>query len=137
MRPRGTDYDSVTEAAGAFERGVQRLERGQAAEGLDELKAAAHVPAFRFPAAARLGREHIKLGQPLEGIEWLSRAAETPASTREAGLAVLYDLAQALEGIGEGARALAVLMEISADDPGYQDVAQRIARLLRQEEQHG
>ena len=137
MRPRGTDYDSVTEAAGAFERGVQRLERGQVAEGLDDLKAAAHVPAFRFPAAVRLGREHIKLGQPLEGIEWLSRAAEMPASTREAGLAVLYDLAGALEGIGEGARALAVLMEISADDPGYRDVAPRIARLMRQEEQHG
>ena len=137
MRPRGTDYDSVTEAAGAFERGVQRLERGQTADGLDELKAAARVPAFRFSAAARLGREHIKLGQPLEGIEWLSRAAEMPAPTREAGLAVLYDLAHALEGIGEGARALAVLMEISADDPGYRDVAQRIARLMRQEGQHG
>ncbi len=60
-----------------------------------------------------------------------------PAPTREAGLAVLYDLAHALEGIGEGARALAVLMEISADDPGYRDVAQRIARLMRQEGQHG
>ena len=137
MRPRRTDYDSVTEAASAFERGVQRLERGQSAEGLDELKAVAHVPAFRFPAAARLGREYIRLGQPLEGIEWLSRAAEMPAPTPEAGLAVLYDLAHALEAIGEGVRALAVLMEISADDPGYRDVAQRIARLMRQEEQHG
>ena len=60
-----------------------------------------------------------------------------PAPTREAGQAVLYDLAGALEAIGEGARALAVLMEISADDPGYQDVAARIARLMRQQEQHG
>jgi tetratricopeptide (TPR) repeat protein len=135
MRPRGTDYDSVSEGASAYERGVQRLERGQVAEGLEELKEAAYIPAFRFNAAARLGREYLKRGDTLEGIEWLSRAAEMPATTRDAGLAVLYDLGRALESIGEGARALAVLMEISADDGAYKDVSQRIAVLARQEDE--
>ena len=135
MRPRGTDYESVNEGASAYERGVQRLERGQVAEGLEELKEAAYIPAFRFNAAARLGREYIKRGDTLEGIEWLSRAAEMPATTRDAGLAVLYDLGRALESIGEGARALAVLMEISADDGAYKDVSQRIAVLARQEDE--
>ena len=135
MRPRGTDYDSVTEAAGAYERGVQRIEHGEVAQGIEELKEAAYIPAFRFPAAARLGREFIRLGETHEGIEWLSRAAEMPAPTPEAGLAVLYELARALESIGEGVRALAVLMEISADDAGYRDVAQRIAVLAREEDE--
>ena len=58
-----------------------------------------------------------------------------PATTRDAGLAVLYDLGRALESIGEGTRALAVLMEISADDGGYKDVSQRIAVLARQEDE--
>lgn len=135
LRPRGTDSESVTEAAGAYERGVQRLERGQVTEGLLELKEAAHASAFRFPAAARLGREYIKQGDMLEGIEWLSRAADMPSPSRDAGLAVLYDLARALESIGEAARALAVLMEINADDAGYRDVPQRIEALSREE--HG
>jgi tetratricopeptide (TPR) repeat protein len=133
MRPRGIDYDSVTEAASAYERGVQRIERDEVAQGLEDLKEAAYIPAFRFQAAARLGREYIRLGETLEGIEWLSRAAEMPAPTREAGLAVLYELARALESIGEGVRALAVLMEISADDAGYRDVTQRIVLLAQQE----
>ena len=135
MRPRGGDYESLTEAASAYERGVQRLERGDVKEGLEELEEAARIPALRFPAAARLGREYVKRGQAHAGIEWLERAAEMPAPSRDAALAVLYDLGLALEGIGEGVRALAVMMEISVDDPGYRDVPQRIEALARQEDE--
>ncbi len=135
IRPRGTDFESVTEGASAYERGVQRLERGEIKEGLEELEEAARIPALRFPASARLGREYVKRGQAHAGIEWLERAAEMPAPSRDAALAVLYDLGLALEGIGEGVRALAVLMEISVDDPGFRDVPQRIKALARQEDE--
>ena len=132
-RTAGADYSGVTETAGVYERGVQRLDRGQVKEGLEDLEEAARNPAFRFPAAARLGREYVKRGQAPAGIEWLGRAAEMPAPSREAGLAVLYDLALALESIGEGVRAFAVLMEISTDEPDYRDVRERIQTLARQE----
>ena len=135
MRPRSADYQSVTDGASVYERGVQRLEQGQVQEGLADLVEATRVPAMRFPAAARLGREYITRGQTQAGIDWLERAADMPAPTRDAGLGVLYDLAAALDTSGERARALAVLMEINAEDPGYRDVARRLEVLARAEDE--
>jgi hypothetical protein len=66
-----------------------------------------------------------------DGIEWLERAAEAPAPSPDEGWAVLYDLAQALERIGENARALAVLLEVEADAGTYRDVRGRIELLSR------
>ena len=42
---------------------------------------------------------------------------------------LLFDLAEALEGEGETARALAICMELQADAGNYRDVAARIDRL--------
>jgi hypothetical protein len=135
MRPRSADYRSVTEGASVYERGLQRLEQGQVKEGVADLIEATRVPAMRFPAAARLGREYIAHGQTQAGIDWLERAAEMPAPTRDAGLGVLYDLAVALDSIGESVRALAVLLEINAEEPAYRDVAQRLEVLARLEDE--
>jgi hypothetical protein len=44
---------------------------------------------------------------------------------------VLYELAAALEQLGEPARALAVLMELQADAGTYRDVSERVERLSR------
>jgi hypothetical protein len=43
----------------------------------------------------------------------------------------MYDLADTLQRSGEGARALAVLLELQADAGQYRDVASRIERLSR------
>jgi hypothetical protein len=110
MRPRGADYRTVAEGAELYERGVRRIEDGDVRDGLADLAEAARVPAFRFPAAARLGREYVVRGHAHAGIEWLERAAEMPPPTRDAGLAVLYDLGVALDAVGESTRALAVMM---------------------------
>jgi hypothetical protein len=134
MRPRGADYRTVAEGAELYERGVRRIEDGDVRDGLADLAEAARVPAFRFPAAARLGREYVVRGHAHAGIEWLERAAEMPPPTRDAGLAVLYDLGVALDAVGESTRALAVMMEIEADEPNYRDVRQRLEVLTRLEE---
>lgn len=135
MRPRGADYRTVAEGAELYERGLRRLEDGEIRDGLADLAEAARVPAFRFPAASRLGREYVARGHAHAGIEWLERAAEMPAPTRDAGLAVLYDLGVALNGVGESTRALAVMMELEADEPNYRDVRQRLQVLARAEEE--
>ena len=124
---------SVAEAAGLFERGQQRLDRGQAREGLADLEKAARVAEFRFQAASRLGREYAARGHAPVAIEWLERAAAMPAPSSDASLAVLYELGVALEGVGEIARALAVFMEIDSEEPGYRDVGARLAVLVRVE----
>ena len=66
-----------------------------------------------------------------QALDWFERAAEAPAPTPDAGRALLYDLADALEVIGESGRALAVFGELDADVHGYRDVAQRLERLSR------
>jgi hypothetical protein len=135
MRPRGADYRTVAEGAELYERGLRRLEDGEIRDGLADLAEAARVPAFRFPAASRLGREYVARGHAHAGIDWLERAAEMPAPNRDAGLAVLYDLGVALNAVGESTRALAVMMELAADEPNYRDVRQRLAVLTRAEKE--
>ncbi|MGH9238735.1 MAG: tetratricopeptide repeat protein [Vicinamibacterales bacterium] len=135
MRPRGADYRTVAEGAELYERGLRRLEDGEIRDGLADLAEAARVPAFRFPAASRLGREYVARGHAHAGIEWLERAAEMPAPSRDAGLAVLYDLGVALNAVGESTRALAVMMELEADEPNYRDVRQRLQVLARAEKE--
>jgi tetratricopeptide (TPR) repeat protein len=126
-----TAIPSVSEAAGLFERGQRRLDKGQR-EGLADLEAAARVPVFRFQAASRLGREYAARGQARAAIEWLEHAAAIPPS-RDASVAILYELGLALEGAGESARALAVFMEIDSEEPGYRDVGVRLTVLGRVE----
>ena len=122
----------MTEAAALFERGQQRLDKGQTREGLADLEAAARVLEFRFRAASRLGREYAARGQGPSAIEWLERAAAIPPS-RDASVAILYELGVALEGAGESARALAVFMEIDSEEPGYRDVGAKLTVLARME----
>jgi hypothetical protein len=71
----------------------------------------------------------VTRGDLTAGIDWLERAAEAPAADPEDGRALLYELASALQELGETARALAVLMELEADAVAYRDVPQRIEQL--------
>jgi hypothetical protein len=86
---------------------------------------------MRWQAGTRLGRLHIARGDLQAGVEWLERAAQAPAPTEEDGHAVMYELADALERLGESARALAVLLELQADAGDYRDLPARIDRLSK------
>jgi len=119
----------VAEALDQFERGISHLEHGRDDQAIAELRNAARTPILRFPAAARLGRLHLSRGELEIAVEWLERAAEAPAPALDEGLAVLYDLAAALQQLGESTRALAILMEIGAETTEYRDVPQRIEQL--------
>jgi hypothetical protein len=74
---------------------------------------------------------YVRRGELEAAVEWLERAADSPAETPEEGFAVLYELAAALERLGEPARALAVLVDLDADASGYRDVRRRIEHLAR------
>ena len=131
MRTRAARDQQVAGAANLYERGLEHAAQGRIADAVNDLQAAARVPLYRFAAAAQLGRLHITRGELEAGVEWLERAAEAPAPTPDDGFAVLYDLADALDRLGESARALAVLMELDADAAGYRDVRDRVAQLSR------
>lgn len=129
LRVKVTGDARVAEALDRFDLAIRHLEAGDEDQAIVELEQAARIPLLRFAAAARLGRLHLSRLEIDAGIEWLERAAAIPALDAEDGRAVLYDLAAALQTVGEGTRALAVLMEIEADAPGYRDVTARIAQL--------
>lgn len=122
---------SEDDAAEQYRAGVAHIRSGRIDDGIAALEAAARVPVMRFSAAAELGRLHISHGDVARGVEWLERAAEAPAPTGDDGHALLFELADALERLGESARALAILLELSADAPGYRDVHERVDRLAR------
>jgi tetratricopeptide (TPR) repeat protein len=129
MRDDAARGSEVNAAQASYDRGVALLDEGRTAEAVGELQAAARAPALRFAAAARLGRILLAAGETAQAIEWLERAAEAPAPSPEDGHAVLYDMAVALQGTGETARALAILLELEVECAGYRDVGSRVREL--------
>ena len=116
-----------------FELAKTYLEMGMPQEAVGSLQVAANDARYRFAAAAMLGEIHRDEGDVRAAIEWFERAAEAPAPLPEAGFALLYDLGDLLETVGETARALAIFLELDADAPGYRDVSNRVTRLSRVE----
>ncbi|HVL65664.1 MAG TPA: tetratricopeptide repeat protein [Vicinamibacterales bacterium] len=105
------------------------VELGMTEEAIGPLEVAARSPRYRFAAAALLARIVRDRGDLQRAIEWYERAAQAPAPAVDEGRALLYELGEALELLGEHARALAVFIELDADAPGYRDVGARVARL--------
>lgn len=127
---RGRAAGAETEDPGAaYAAGLAHLQMGRVADGVRALEVAARSPRYRFESASRIGRIRLGTGDAVDGVEWLERATEAPAPTPDEGLAVLYELADALTALGEDARALTVLAEIDASRAGYRDVADRIRAL--------
>ncbi len=113
---------------------LKMAETYQAAGMIDEargaLEQASQDPRFRFQALAALGRLYKRNDAP-EALRWLERAAEASAPSADEGRALLYDLADTLERTGEGTRALAVWLDLLADQEDYRDVRGRVDRLVQ------
>jgi hypothetical protein len=76
-----------------------------------------------------LAKACLELKDYVHAIEWYERAVEAPAPSPMAHHALLYELASVLEANGEGARALAVLLELQAEAGEYRDVSSRLEQL--------
>jgi tetratricopeptide (TPR) repeat protein len=131
LRAKAATEGRVTDAEQAYAAGLENARNGRIAEAMDALQAAARSPLMRFQASAELGRLYVRHGELGLGVDWMERAAEAPAPSADEGHALMYDLADALERLGESARALAVLLELQADAGRYRDVAFRVDRLSR------
>ena len=109
------------------------LEMGMLDEAIGALELAARSPRHRFEAASLLAQLHRDNSDLPAAIEWFERAAEAPAPSPDDARALLYDLGDVLETVGETARALAVFIELQTEAPGYRDLAIRVTRLTRTE----
>ena len=112
-------------------KGLAFYSSGQLDFAVPRLEAASRALASRFAAAATLGRICLGRGETWHAIEWFERAADAPAPTPADGHRLLYELADALEGVGEVARALAICLELRAEAGEYQDIATRVDRLAK------
>ena len=118
-------------AAEQLRLGMTYRDMGMLDDAIQSLELAARSARQRFDAASTLGRLLAERQDRAGALTWFERAAEAPAPSVEAGRALLYDLADVLEDLGETARALAVFGELDADAGGYRDVPARLARLSR------
>jgi tetratricopeptide (TPR) repeat protein len=100
-------------------------------EAADAFEKAARDPRYRFRSAQSLGRLYRKHGMVNEAVEWLEVASEAPAPKIDEHRSALYELADALETTGEHTRALAVLLDLVAEQSDYRDARARIERLSR------
>lgn len=131
IRDDSNRQSSEEAAAEQYRLALTYHEMGMPEDAIKALEGAARSPRQRFDAASMLGRLYLDRKDTAHAIEWLERAAEAPAPTPDAGRALLYDLAQTLEAVGEQARALAVFVELESESGGYRDVAGRIERLSK------
>jgi hypothetical protein len=97
---------------------------------MKELEVSARSLRHRFRAGALLAKLYTDQGDKARAVEWFERAAEAPAPSPAAAHQLLYELATALEAQGEGARALAVLLELQSEAGEYRDLAQRLEHLM-------
>ena len=126
------DRKSVEDAAAEqYRLALTYVEMSMPDDAIKALEIAARSPRQRFDAASMLGRLYLERNDHSHAIQWLEHAAEAPAPTPDAGRALLYDLATALETVGEHARALAVFVELESESGGYRDVAGQIERLSK------
>lgn len=129
LREQARQSVDETAAHEHFDRAQYHLQDGNEAAAMVELRTAAEAPTLRFAAAAQLGRLHVSRGEMADGIEWLERASQSPPVSPDEGLAVLYELADALQQQREAERALAAFTALNARRRGYRDVAARVALL--------
>ena len=130
-RLRDQASKQVDAAEAELKKGLALRKAGKIDDAIAALQAASRAPKLRFQTASLLGRIYVERKALPQAIEWFERAAQAPAPTAADGHLLLYELADALEGVGEVARALAVCLELQADAGDYRDVSARVDRLSK------
>jgi len=139
--PEATDLEGVFgnmrtrsglgEAEKEYKRGLALRTAGDIDGCIQALEKASRAPKLRFGTSWLIARLYRERNQMPEALDWLERAAQAPAPTPDESHQLLFELAEALEKVGEVARALAVCMELQSDAGSYRDVDERIVRLAK------
>ena len=131
MRDQASKRSGLDNAEKEYKRGLALRSKGDIDGCIAALEKASRAPKLRFSAAWLIARLYRDRDMMPQALEWLERAAQAPAPNVADGHQLLFELADGLEKAGEGARALAVLLELQADAGTYRDIDQRIDRLTK------
>jgi tetratricopeptide (TPR) repeat protein len=129
MRDEAAQDASPETAEQHFKLAATYVDMGMQEEAMKALEVAARSPRHRFRAGAMLAKSYLDSGDMVHAIEWYERAVEAPSPSPMAHHALLYELASVLEAHGEGARALAVLLELQSEAGEYRDVSSKLEQL--------
>ena len=121
----------LDDAEKEYKRGLALRDAGDIDGCIKALEKASRAPKLRFATARLIARLYRERNRMPEALEWLERASHAPASNVDDSHQLLYELAEALEKIGEVARALAVCLELRSEAGEYRDIAERIDRLTK------
>jgi tetratricopeptide (TPR) repeat protein len=114
-----------------YKRGLALHASGDIDGCIKSLEKASGSPRLRFAAAWLIGRLNRERGMLPQALEWLERASHASAPNADDAHRLSFELADALENVGEVARALAVCLELQADAGDYEDIVARIDRLAK------
>ncbi len=131
LRTQAARRSGLDDSEKEYKRGLALRKAGDIDGCIQALEKASRAPKLRFSTSWMIARLYRDRDQMAEALEWLERATQAPAPTSDDGNQLLYELAEALEKVGEVARALAVCMELQSEAGEYRDVAERIDRLTR------
>jgi tetratricopeptide (TPR) repeat protein len=112
-----------------YDLGIAYKEMGLLDDALAEFRIASGAPELYREACSMLGLCHWERGEALEAIRWYRAAIDAPGSDEVPLSGLRYDLAEMLEKTGDPRGAYELLAQVLAEEPGYRDVASRVAAL--------
>jgi tetratricopeptide (TPR) repeat protein len=131
LRTQSARRSGLGEAEKEYKRGLALRAAGDIDGCIEALEKAARAPKLRFGTSWLIARLYRERDMMPDALEWLERASQAPATTPDESHQLLFELAEALERMGEVARALAVCMELQSHAGSYRDIDDRIDRLTK------
>ncbi|NMC71457.1 MAG: tetratricopeptide repeat protein [Myxococcales bacterium] len=127
--PEAVGELAPSDATMHFDLGVAYREMGVLDRAIDEFRLAAKDPSREASCQALIGACLLGMGKTREAIEEYKRGLHARRRTEADELELYYGLAEVHMSLGEGNEALFYLQTIKRRDPGFRDVARKLAAL--------
>jgi tetratricopeptide (TPR) repeat protein len=125
VRAQVVEADSATH----YDLGVAYKEMGLVGEAISEFEQAGRDPHRECMCYAMIGLIYLEQAELDKSAESYVRALSSQSKTVEQEMNLYYDLGTVYEMKGDSKDALYYFQKIARRDPGYRDVADRIAAL--------
>ena len=131
LRTQSAKRSGLGDAEKEYKRGLSLRSAGDIDGAIQAFEKASRAPKLRFGTSWLIARLYRDRDMMPQALEWLERASQAPAPTTDESHQLLFELAEALEKVGEVARALAVCLELQSDAGSYRDVDKKVDRLTK------
>ena len=112
-----------------YELGIAYKEMGLMADAIDEFKVAANSVSVAHSAWLMVGLCELEQGAYDAAVVAFEKALESPGAPADEAISIRYELGNAYELKGDVSSAIGAFEAVAAQDPGFNDVADRLAKL--------